>query len=89
MQPEGDIWQSPDTGARYPLRWRISAPALNLELVCTTPMPSQEIVSTRGASPNYWEGAVDYEGTLAGKPIRGQGYLELTGYDKAVDLGGE
>jgi predicted secreted hydrolase len=90
MQPEGDIvWQSPDTGARYPLRWRIAAPSLNLELICTTPMSQQEIVSTRGTSPNYWEGVVDYEGTLAGKPIRGQGYLELTGYDKAVDLGGE
>ena len=28
----------------------------------------------------YWEGAFDIDGTRAGKPIRGRGYLELTGY---------
>ena len=28
----------------------------------------------------YWEGAFDLEGTRAGKPLRGRGYLELTGY---------
>ena len=31
-------------------------------------------------STTYWEGAVSIEGTLAGKPIQGRGYVELTGY---------
>jgi predicted secreted hydrolase len=29
---------------------------------------------------SYWEGAFDLVGTRAGKPLRGKGYLELTGY---------
>jgi predicted secreted hydrolase len=59
MQPQGDLWFSPNTGARYPLRWNISVPSLRIDLVCTTPFRDQEVVSQRGASPNYWEGAVD------------------------------
>ena len=47
-------------------------------------MASQEIVTQRGIGPNYWEGAVDYRGTAAGKVVSGVGYLEMTGYDKPV-----
>jgi hypothetical protein len=28
----------------------------------------------------YWEGAIRINGTRAGNPVRGTGYLELTGY---------
>ena len=28
----------------------------------------------------YWEGAVRFEGTCAGKSVNGNGYIELTGY---------
>jgi predicted secreted hydrolase len=28
----------------------------------------------------YWEGAVSIAGTRDGAPIRGEGYVELTGY---------
>ena len=28
----------------------------------------------------YWEGAVHFEGTCSGAPVRGDGYVELTGY---------
>ena len=28
----------------------------------------------------YWEGLIDLAGEQAGKPFRGHGYLELTGY---------
>jgi predicted secreted hydrolase len=87
MQPQGDVWLSPGTGARYPLRWNISVPSLGIDLVCTTPFREQEVVSQKGASPNYWEGAVDYTGRMSGKPVTGVGYLELTGYDKPVNLG--
>jgi predicted secreted hydrolase len=39
-------------------------------------MPNQEL----NLSTTYWEGAVSYQGTLAGEPISGRGYIELTGY---------
>ncbi len=87
MQPQEDTWQSSNTGASYPLRWTIAVPSLGVDLLCTTPFRSQEVVSQRETSPNYWEGAVDYAGRMGGKPVRGVGYLELTGYDKPVDLG--
>jgi predicted secreted hydrolase len=28
----------------------------------------------------YWEGAVQFEGTCEGAAVRGNGYVELTGY---------
>jgi predicted secreted hydrolase len=79
-----DNWTSPSTGARYPLRWRISVPLLGLSLQATTPLRNQEVVSRSSLAPNYWEGAVDFQGTRAGKPIAGEGYLEMTGYDKPM-----
>ena len=88
MEPEGDVWTSPATAARYPLRWKIGVPSLGLELVCSTPFREQEVVSEGSLTPNYWEGAVDYEGSVGGAPVTGKGYLELTGYDKPVSLGG-
>ncbi len=80
----GKTWTSEGTGARYPIEWRIEIPPLAIELDCRTPMASQEIVTQRGIGPNYWEGAVDYRGTAAGKVVSGVGYLEMTGYDKPV-----
>jgi predicted secreted hydrolase len=48
--------------------------ALDLEI--TPRLADQElIVGTR-----YWEGAVRVEGTAAGRPITGRGYVELVGY---------
>jgi predicted secreted hydrolase len=81
--PSG-IWTSPATGARYPLRWQIKVPVLNIDLNASSPLAGQEIVSRFEFSPNYWEGAVDYQGTIASQPISGVGYLEMTGYDKPV-----
>jgi predicted secreted hydrolase len=40
-------------------------------------MADQEIHFT---AFTYWEGAVRFEGICDGAPIRGNGYIELTGY---------
>ena len=50
-------------------------------------MDRQEMVSDRNATPVYWEGAVRYLGDRRGRPVHGVGYLEMTGYDKPVELG--
>jgi predicted secreted hydrolase len=83
----GSEWRSPATSARYPLRWRIAAPSLGLRLEASTPLEGQELASKDSVSPTYWEGAMDYAGTRGGKPVRGVGYLEMTGYDKPVPPG--
>ena len=44
-------------------------------------MNNQELVAEDASSPSYWEGAVTYRGTS-----RGAGYLEMTGYNKAMRL---
>ncbi|MCW5982755.1 MAG: hypothetical protein KIT09_31995 [Bryobacteraceae bacterium] len=76
----GATWTSPSSGAVYPIEWRIGIAPLGLELSAATPLANQELTGRGGPSLTYWEGAMDYEGTLQGKPIRGEGYLEMVGY---------
>jgi predicted secreted hydrolase len=76
-------WRSKATGGNYPLAWRIRVPKLNLELETRPAMDSQELVSSNKYSPSYWEGAIRIAGSRTGK-----GYLEMTGYDKGVNIGG-
>ena len=70
-----DRWQSP-RGGTYPSRWRIQFPGEDLDLEVTPYISNQEL----DAIVRYWEGAVRIEGTSAGQPINGNGYVELTGY---------
>jgi len=69
-------WRSPIDGARYPGRWQISIPRLDLALTVTPLIPDQEMALTF----RYWEGAVRAQGVRRGRPVRGAGYVELTGY---------
>lgn len=78
MTPDGDFWTSPETKARYPLRWQIAIPKLGLRCTVTTPLRTQELISHFG--PSYWEGAVEITGQHANASLRGVGYLEMTGY---------
>ena len=88
MVPTGETWRSPRTKAAYPIAWRVKIPSRGLDLEIRTPLASQELPGREGWTPTYWEGAITATGTRSGAPIRGVGYLELTGYDKAVTLGG-
>jgi predicted secreted hydrolase len=78
MTPAADNWTSPSTRAAYPIRWHVSIPRLKLELDVTTPLKSQELAGRFGTS--YWEGAIDVAGARDQSPLRGVGYLEMTGY---------
>jgi predicted secreted hydrolase len=82
----GGAWQSPNSGARYPLAWEISIPALDLDLSERTSLKNQELFSKDSAFPSYWEGAVTYSGHIHAQPVNGVGYLEMTGYEKALQL---
>ncbi len=83
----GRTWRSGETGAEYPVEWSLRIPNLGYRLSCQPLMDRQEVVSPRKAAPVYWEGAVRYSGERSGKPVKGVGYLEMTGYDKPVKLG--
>jgi len=71
------VWKSDKTGASYPIAWRIEVPAERLVLEVRAVLANQELALRPLA---YWEGAVEVNGTRDGQPIRGRGYLELTGY---------
>ena len=72
-----DFWTSAETGARYPIRWRLAIPSQKLDLQITTPIERQELVLWPII---YWEGAIRIDGAHDGHRVSGHGYLELTGY---------
>jgi predicted secreted hydrolase len=47
-------------------------------------MAEQELSTTRSTQVTYWEGAIKTTGTAQGRPIHGQGYMELTGYAERI-----
>jgi predicted secreted hydrolase len=85
MEPAGTTWMSPSTRAAYPVLWKVSVPKLGLALDCSTPLRSQELVSSGGFVPAYWEGSVAFSGEKNGSPVTGVGYLEMTGYDHPIE----
>ena len=87
LLPEEESWKSPVTGAVYPVHWRIVVPKLELELEATTRLKSQELSGQSRLAPSYWEGAIDLKGHQGSAVLTGVGYLEMTGYDRAVEFG--
>jgi predicted secreted hydrolase len=77
----GRSWRSPRTGATYPVSGSFRTGELVWEL---TPLQDdQELDSRTSTGAVYWEGAI----TLSrdGQTL-GRGYLELTGYHKALKI---
>jgi predicted secreted hydrolase len=72
---------------KYPLTWHLEIPSQSIDLTETTKLQNQELNTPNSVSPEYWEGAVDYTGTAHAKPVKGVGYLELTGYRSPLKLG--
>lgn len=70
-------WTSPIDGAEYPSGWRVRVPERGWDLRVDPRIPGQEL----DLAFRYWEGAVSVTGTgEGGAPVRGRGYVELTGY---------
>ena len=77
--PTGD-WVSPKTGGHYPSGWIVRLPGLGIDLQLTPVLLDQELVAKNMGGLAYWEGSVRVTGTSRGKPVTGEGYVELTGY---------
>lgn len=79
-----DLWQSPVTGAHYPLKWHMEipgVPALDVHPI----LDDQEMVTSKSSGENYYEGASEAHDS-SGKLI-GRGYLEMTGYQRPLPPG--
>ena len=83
MEPTA-FWMSPNTNTRYPQRWHIVIPSLDLSLDIAPQLVGQELVTSRSTQVTYWEGAVEITGASRGLPLRGKGYMELTGYAERI-----
>jgi predicted secreted hydrolase len=70
------VWRSPHSGAEYPARWTVAIPSLDMSLTVEPFLADQEL----NVSYSYWEGAVQVAGQRQDLPVRGSGYVELTGY---------
>jgi len=71
------FWKSNQSGAQYPIGWRIMLPAQRAEFTIKAALEDQEL---KLGAITYWEGAIDAAGTRDGKALKARGYLELTGY---------
>lgn len=76
-----ETWTSP-SGGKYPARWNLVIPSEKTELMIKPYIADQEM----RVSIIYWEGAVQVDGHSNGAPVRGSGYVELTGYAKPAQL---
>lgn len=86
LQPLDQSWTSPATHASYPVAWKIMIPKLGIALEAHTPLSSQELTGKTNIAPTYWEGAITLQGRRGKVPLKGVGYLEMTGYDHPVLL---
>ncbi len=86
LQPLTENWSSPATHAIYPIAWKIVIPKLHLELETHTSLASQELTGNTSVVPSYWEGAIRVLGRRGKATLAGVGYLEMTGYDRAIKL---
>ena len=76
-------WTSKKSGATYPVAWRVELPSFNVSLTLRPVLREQELLTPGSTNVTYWEGAVEVTGSFGGVAVRGEGYVEMTGYDKA------
>lgn len=72
----GGEWQSPATGAIYPLEWEIMIPEYKIQISIKPRVKNQEMVF---GLMNYWEGPLTVRAQVHGKKVRGLGFMELVG----------
>jgi predicted secreted hydrolase len=80
-----EYWQSPRSGGRYPAAWQVTAPSAELSLAIVPNLADQEMRTPGSTAVTYWEGSVSITGEMAGRPVKGKGYVELTGYAQAFE----
>ena len=81
-----DHWKSPKSNAEYPMKWTVTIPSESIELEITPAFNDQELITSRSTRVTYWEGAVEVRGTAGEKPVKGQGYVEMTGYAGKLNM---
>ena len=81
-----ETWKSPQSKAVYPSHWRLRIFPYSLDLTISPNLTDQEMLTLESTAVTYWEGSVSIRGTRDANPIKGQGYVELTGYAESFDM---
>ena len=76
----GRRWNSPSSGAAYPVEWRVELPGRQARFDVVAALNAQELHTDASTGVTYWEGAVDVAGQIGDRHVTGHGYLEMTGY---------
>jgi len=86
LEPAGETWRSPATNANYPIRWKIRVPSTRNHARCCDSLAFAGI-SRKLQTFSQLLGRRDLlDGMKNGVPLRGSGYLEMTGYDRPVQI---
>ncbi len=75
-----DQWKSPHSQAMYPTHWQLTIFPLSIQLSVDANLSDQEMQTAASTGVTYWEGSVSVSGSAANHPVKGMGYVELTGY---------
>jgi predicted secreted hydrolase len=80
-------WRSQKSGANYPSKWRLKLPDRSIEFVLSPTVKDQELITKESTRVTYWEGSVEVNGKYQNRPVKGKGYVEMTGYAKPFSKG--
>jgi predicted secreted hydrolase len=83
ITPRG-TWTSPHSKAVYPMGWTVAVPKFGIDLKLQPLLRDQELVTRSSTHVTYWEGAVEVSGRSGNVAARGEGYVEMTGYDRKL-----
>eukprot|EP01062_Namystynia_karyoxenos_P051113 TRINITY_DN3_c0_g1_i1.p1 TRINITY_DN3_c0_g1~~TRINITY_DN3_c0_g1_i1.p1 ORF type:complete len:784 (+),score=262.55 TRINITY_DN3_c0_g1_i1:90-2354(+) len=74
-------WTSMQTFMEHVVDWQLDIPEEGLQLSVKAAADFQEFQTVVvGTGGGFWEGRVDADGTKAGQPLTGRGYLERKGF---------
>ena len=80
-----NTWKSPRSRAEYPVHWQISVIPLAIKIIAKASIPDQEMRTQKTTGVTYWEGSISINGSAGKHPIKGLGYVELTGYAQSFN----
>ncbi len=78
-------WQSPKTNTKFPMGWDVTIPSEEIRLNIQPSLKNQELETERSAGLSYWEGKCSVSGSMRGKSVKGDSYVELTGYAQKIN----
>jgi predicted secreted hydrolase len=78
-------WKSPRSQAVYPAHWRLTVFPLAIQLTAKANISDQEMQTQATTGVTYWEGSISINGSVGKRPVKGSGYVELTGYAQSFN----